>query len=140
MRQIKLIKVSRKWGKVIYLYKGVNVILLLYLKFSQNFKIYHVSKLEKTYSMSYFSMFLCHILSFWSSGLNCEFIRRKYGFLINLKLSFMSSGDKPILTLKIDRNIRTGTIFNQREPSCKKKELHVNSTLNTFQGKYVNFG
>ena len=61
-------------------------------------------------------------------------------FLIYLKLSFMSSGDKPILTLKIDRKIRTGTIFNQREPSCKKKELHVNSTLNTFQGKYVNFG
>ena len=46
-------------------------------------------------------LFLCHISSFGSSGLNCEFIRREYGFSINSKISFMSSGDKPILTLKI---------------------------------------
>ena len=36
-----------------------------------------------------------------SSGLNCEFIRREYGFPINLKISFMSSSDKPILTCRL---------------------------------------
>ena len=46
-------------------------------------------------------MFLCHILSFGSSGLNCEFIHSEYGFSRNLKIPFMSSGDKPILILKI---------------------------------------
>ena len=29
------------------------------------------------------SLFLCHILSFGSSGLSCKFIRREYGFSIN---------------------------------------------------------
>ena len=38
-------------------------------------------------------LFLYHILSLGSSGLNCEFIRREYGFLINSKISFMSSGE-----------------------------------------------
>ena len=52
-------------------------------------------------SMPYFSRFLCYILAFGSSGLHCEFIRREYGFSINLKISFMNSGDQPILTLKI---------------------------------------
>ena len=46
-------------------------------------------------------MFLCYILTFGSSGLNCEFIRREYWFSINLKISFVSSVDQPILTLKI---------------------------------------
>ena len=32
----------------------------------------------------------------------------------------------------------TGTIFKQKEPSCKKKELHVNSNSTTFQRKYEN--
>ena len=49
-------------------------------------------------SMPYFSMFLCYILMFGSSGLNCEFIRGEYGFSLNCKISFMSSGDQPILT------------------------------------------
>ena len=49
----------------------------------------------------YIFLFLCNILSFGSSGLNCKFILREYGFSINSKISFMSSGDKPILTLKI---------------------------------------
>ena len=40
-------------------------------------------------------LFLCNILSFGSSGLNCEFICKEYGFLINSKISLMSSGDKP---------------------------------------------
>ena len=52
-------------------------------------------------SMPYFSMLLCYILTFGSSGLNCEFIRGEYRFSIILKISFMSSGDQPILTLKI---------------------------------------
>ena len=43
----------------------------------------------------------CQILSFGSSILNCEFIRRQYDFSINSKIWFMSSGDKPILALKI---------------------------------------
>ena len=51
--------------------------------------------------MHYFSMLLCHTLSFESSAWNCEFIRREGGFLINSNISFMSSGDKPILTSKI---------------------------------------
>ena len=38
---------------------------------------------------------------FKSSGLNCEFIYNVYGLLRNLKILFMSSGEKPILTLKI---------------------------------------
>ena len=46
-------------------------------------------------------LFLCHILSFGSSGLNWEFICRDYGFSTNLKILFMSSGDKPVLTFKI---------------------------------------
>ena len=33
----------------------------------------------------------------------------------------------------------TGAIFKQKGPSCKKKELHVNSTSNTFHRKYENF-
>ena len=33
--------------------------------------------------------------------LKCEVVRREYGFSINSKTSFMRSGDKPILTLKI---------------------------------------
>ena len=33
--------------------------------------------------------------------LKCEVVRREYGFSINSKTSFMSSGDKPFLTLKI---------------------------------------
>ena len=49
-------------------------------------------------SMPYFSRFLCYILTFGSSGLNCEFIRREYGFFINLKIPFMSLGYQPILT------------------------------------------
>ena len=55
--------------------------------------------LEKD-SMPYFSMFLSHIFLFESSGLSCEFIHRQYGFSINSKIPFMSSGDKPVLTLK----------------------------------------
>ena len=51
--------------------------------------------------MPYFSMFLCYILTFRSSGLNCEFIRREYELLINLNILFISSGDQPILTVKI---------------------------------------
>ena len=46
-------------------------------------------------------LFLCHILSFESSSLNCEYIRREYGFSINSKISLISSGNKPILILKI---------------------------------------
>ena len=45
--------------------------------------------------------FQCHISSLGSSGLNCEYIRREYGVLINSKISFMSSRYKLILTLKI---------------------------------------
>ena len=38
------------------------------------------------------------MLSFGLSGLNSELIRREYGFSINSKILFMSSGDKPVLT------------------------------------------
>ena len=51
--------------------------------------------------MPYFFMFLCYILTFGLSGLNCKFIRREDGFSINLKISFMSLGDQPMLALKI---------------------------------------
>ena len=33
----------------------------------------------------------------------------------------------------------TGTIFKRKGPSCKKKELHVNLTSNTFHRKDKNF-
>ena len=56
-------------------------------------------------SMPYVCVTLYHILSFGSSGLNCEFIRREYGFSINSEIPLMSSGDKPILTLKISITI-----------------------------------
>ena len=52
-------------------------------------------------SKLYFSKFLCYILTFGSSGFNCEFIHSEFGFSINLKISFTSSGDLPILTLKV---------------------------------------
>ena len=44
---------------------------------------------------------LGYIFTFKSSGLNCKFICREYGLSINLKISFLSSSDQPILTLKI---------------------------------------
>ena len=44
----KLIKVSQKRGKIIYLYKSVDIIFLLHLKFYQNFKNYHARKWNKT--------------------------------------------------------------------------------------------
>ena len=50
--------------------------------------------------MSFFSVSM-PILSFGSSDLNCEFIRREYEFLKNLKKAVMRSGDKPISALKI---------------------------------------
>ena len=50
--------------------------------------------------MSYFSVSL-PILSFGSSSLNYEFIRREYEFLKNLKKSVMRLGEKPISALKI---------------------------------------
>ena len=37
------------------------------------------------------------------------------------------------------RNIRAGTIFKQKGPSCKKKELHVTLISNIFKRKYENF-
>ena len=46
-------------------------------------------------------MFLCYILSFGLSGLSSEFNRSEGRFSINSKISFMSSGDRPILTLKM---------------------------------------
>ena len=51
--------------------------------------------------MPYFYMLLCHILSFWYSGLNCELIHEVYDFSINLKISLVNSGGKPFLALKI---------------------------------------
>ena len=49
------------------------------------------------------AIFFCffHILLLGSSGLNCEFIRREYGFSISSNITFMGSGDKPILILKM---------------------------------------
>ena len=46
-------------------------------------------------------LFLCHILLFGSSGPDAEFILRECRFSIKSKVSFMSSGDKPILTWQI---------------------------------------
>ena len=43
-----MIKVSQKRGKIIYLYKIVDIIFLLHLKFYQSFKNYHTEKLNKT--------------------------------------------------------------------------------------------
>ena len=37
------------------------------------------------------------------------------------------------------RNTKGGIILKQRGLSCKKTELHVNMTSNTFQIKYENF-
>ena len=42
-------------------------------------------------------MFLSHILLFGSSNLNRKFFRRGHGFSTNLKTSFMSSVNCPIL-------------------------------------------
>ena len=38
------------------------------------------------------------VLSFGSSGLNSELIRREYGFSIDSKILFMSSVEEPVLT------------------------------------------
>ena len=59
-----------------------------------------VHKLDDSFTFIW-KKILCHILSLGSSGLNCEFICREHGFSINSKISFMSSGDKPVLMLKI---------------------------------------
>ena len=48
--------------------------------------------------MPFSSMFLYHILLFGSSSLNFKLILMEYGLSINLKISFMNSRDKPILT------------------------------------------
>ena len=45
-KKSKLIKISLKRGKVIYLYESVNIIFVLYLKFYQNFKNYHARRLK----------------------------------------------------------------------------------------------
>ena len=64
-----------------------------------------VHKLDDSFTFIWkeilYYIFLCYILSFGSFGLNCEFIRRDYGFSINSKKPFMSSGDKRISNLKI---------------------------------------
>ena len=46
-----------------------------------------------------------HILSLGSSDMNWEFIRREYSFSINSKISFMSSGNKQLLSLKVSVTI-----------------------------------
>ena len=50
--------------------------------------------------MPYFSVSMSYFIV-WILWLELEFIPRDYGFSINSKISFMNSGDKPILTLKI---------------------------------------
>ena len=37
--------------------------------------------------------------------MNYEFMRREYGFLINLKILFLNSGNKPIVTSKLSAQI-----------------------------------
>ena len=53
----------------------------------------------------YIFLLPCHILSFQSSGLNCEFIRRECSFSRNSKISLVSSGNKLILIMKISAPI-----------------------------------
>ena len=52
-------------------------------------------------NLGHIFLFWCHVLSFGSSGLNCEFIHMDYGFSWNSKISLIRSGDKPILIFKI---------------------------------------
>ena len=51
--------------------------------------------------LPYIYIFVCCFLTFGSSGQNYEFSHRECRGLINSKISFMSSGDQPILTLKM---------------------------------------
>ena len=68
---------------------------------------FNVHKLDDSFTfpwkniLCHLALFLCHILLFGCSGLKCEFTRMEYGFSINSKIYLMSSGDKPVLTLKI---------------------------------------
>ena len=55
--------------------------------------------------MPHFSIFPCQILSFGYSSMNYEFMRREYGFLINLKILFVKLGNKPIVTSKLSAQI-----------------------------------
>ena len=82
---------------------------LLHLKLYQNFKNHHAGKLNKTYLMNmhnpqglfsgtYAFKFSLNFYILWH---DCEFIRKEYVFSTYSKISFMSSGDKPNLTLKI---------------------------------------
>ena len=48
--------------------------------------------------LCYIFLFLLHTLTSGSSGLNCRFIRREYGFTVNSKISLVSSGGKVIIT------------------------------------------
>ena len=68
---------------------------------------FNVHKLDDSFTfiwkkiLCHIFLFLCHILPFGSFGLDAEFILRECRFSIKSKVSFMSSGDKPILTLQI---------------------------------------
>ena len=62
----KLIKVSQKRGKIIYLYKSVDIIIfLLHLKFYQNFKNYHAKNVNKTDLVNMFCVTLSDYV-FWN--------------------------------------------------------------------------
>ena len=61
----KLIKVSQKRGKIIYLYKSVDIIFLLHLKFYQNFKNYHAKNVNKTDLVNMFCVTLSDYV-FWN--------------------------------------------------------------------------
>ena len=88
-------------------------------------------------------LLLCHIMLSGSSGMNCEFIYREYGFSINSKISFASSG-KPILILKISvtnfcrfhyfadfyiKIVLLGQYSSSEKPSVKLSVVHFKPTL-----------
>ena len=62
----KLIKVSQKRGKIMYLHKNVKINFSLNLKFYKNFKIHHARRLNKTYLVKMFCMALRTV--FWNLG------------------------------------------------------------------------
>ena len=53
-------------------------------------------------------------------------------FLVNMKLICVVKKYWEVIFKGVYTYSDGGTIFKQKGPSCKKKELHVNSTSNTF--------
>ena len=80
------------------------------------------------------------MLSFGLSGLNSELILRAYGFSINSKILFMSSGDKPVLTKSQSKVFADFDILQilTLKFTIRPKLFRVNSLLSSWVLRILN--